>query len=342
MSFAFYSPNTGAGILQSMAQQYGYGEVSKNKNEFVQACLANNPHLPSIDRFCPSSTVVMPDVSFGHQDYFMSKADIKQAGQICETLTRAGSENRDFISSVNSNILGEKEENLFIKAIDSGRDAFIDRLADAMKDSRQKYIDIIRQYGSFKAGDISKGQYDYSRRVLILDAKRHLGEFERLLYPKRNVNEVIRIGRGVLARLDGIKSEINKLGAIRNVAKGAGMALVLIDVGEKIEKIRDAKYENRSIVLASSLGEIGGGAVGAVVGDAAAAVLVTVLVGTPVGWAAIATVAAGTIALTAMGSMIGGELGKNAMENFDRRVVGNETNSWINRNLDNIFKEFRL
>jgi hypothetical protein len=50
-------------------------------------------------------------------------------------------------------------------------------------------------YGQYKAGHLTKGQYDYRRRAALDRLKRNLGPAERWLFGDRGTHQSIRIAR---------------------------------------------------------------------------------------------------------------------------------------------------
>lgn len=148
-------------------------------------------------------------------------------------------------------------------------------------------------YADYKSGRISKGQYDYRRRVSLNKLKANIGPFEKWLFGKNTTHETIRIARsGGVPATANIAQNANRLNQLAKVGKAGG--IVLIGVGltascMQIAKTKNTHEKNEIFVETIASTAIGVGA-GAVVG--------LFLVSNPIGWGAAIVLAVGSAALS--------------------------------------------
>lgn len=81
-------------------------------------------------------------------------------------------------------------------------------------------------YAEYKKGTISKGQYDYQRKIALETLKQNIGPMERLLFGNKTTRESIRIARGggvpATAYMD---KNFERLNRVAKFAKHGGIVL---------------------------------------------------------------------------------------------------------------------
>jgi len=148
-------------------------------------------------------------------------------------------------------------------------------------------------YADYKSGRISKGQYDYRRRVSLDKLKANIGPFEKWLFGKNTTHETIRIARsGGIPATANIARNANRLNQLAKVGKAGG--IVLIGVGlttscMQIAKTKNTHEKNEIFVETIASTAVGVGA-GAVIG--------LFLVSNPVGWGTAIVLAVGSAAVS--------------------------------------------
>ncbi len=148
-------------------------------------------------------------------------------------------------------------------------------------------------YADYKSGRISKGQYDYRRRVSLDKLKANIGPFEKWIFGKNTTHESIRIARsGGIPATENITMNANKLNRLASLGKTGGIVLVGVGLTAscmQIAKIKNTHEKNEIFVetIASTTTGIG---IGAVVG--------LFLVSNPIGWGAAIVLAVGSAAVS--------------------------------------------
>jgi hypothetical protein len=166
-------------------------------------------------------------------------------------------------------------------------------------------------YADYKAGKLTKGQYD-SRRKQSLDMfRKNIGPFEKLLYGDKTPHEVIRIARGggvpATSRIVENTQHLKKLAA---VAKHGGIVLTGVGVAASCMQIADAdSAEEKSGILVETV-------TSTAVGLGSSALIGFFLISNPVGWGTALVLATGSVAL----SYASGKGARVAYDTFGNRV----------------------
>ncbi|WP_111641127.1 LysM peptidoglycan-binding domain-containing protein [Marinimicrobium alkaliphilum] len=150
--------------------------------------------------------------------------------------------------------------------------------------------EIASLYESYRSGDLSKGQYDYRRRVALRTLSEKLGPTQSLLYGGRPPGEVIRINRqsGVSSTAT-IDREMRRMTGLAKTASRGGIALSVVGLGVACHDIASAATrQEKNEILVQSGGSITSGLAYAVVSGVA-----LLLIATPVGWVGALTIGLG-------------------------------------------------
>jgi F0F1-type ATP synthase assembly protein I len=146
-------------------------------------------------------------------------------------------------------------------------------------------------YAEYKKGTISKGQYDYQRKIALDTLKRNVGPMERLLFGNKTTRESIRIARGGgVPATAYVDKNFERLNHVAKLAKYGGVVLTGVGVTAscmQIAHVQDQHTKNEILVetISSTLvGGIGGYLVG------------VFLVSNPIGWGTALVLATGVTA----------------------------------------------
>ena len=181
---------------------------------------------------------------------------------------------------------------------------------------------IALEYYRKESGTISRNQYNYRRSVRVKNISRKIGPLHQLINPGKSPGQILRIRRNSPVRPQAILKQADQASRIVRVAKSGFVILKVASIAETGAKIHFASSnQERTTIL---LDEVSG-----FVGAAAATALTVALVGTPVGWIAIA----GVIAAGAAGSYAGEALGKAIQE----EVLFDENGNRINTRADQMW-----
>jgi len=158
--------------------------------------------------------------------------------------------------------------------------------------------EMAKNYEEYKAGTLTKGQYDYRRKKLLASIKSRLGPLKRLMNGSRSSSEMLRISKTKgRAPTQNITRQIGRMGRIAKNASRGSVILTAVSLGVACNDIAntDDTYEKNKILVES---------VGGVLGGIVAGVAV-MLMFTPVGWvAALAVGVAGAVGGYASGKAV--------------------------------------
>lgn len=147
-------------------------------------------------------------------------------------------------------------------------------------------------YADYKAGIITKGQYDY-RRKQSLDRLRHnIGPFDRWLFGNQTPHEVVRIARhGGVPATQNIQNQASRLTRLASYGKSGGYVLAGVGVAASCVQIAnsDSRQEKNEIFVETVTSTTFGVAAGVAVG--------LFLVSNPVGWGTALVLAGGSVAV---------------------------------------------
>lgn len=166
-------------------------------------------------------------------------------------------------------------------------------------------------YERYKAGAITKGQYDYERKSRIERFKARVGPAERLLFPGKTPNEVFRISRSkVIPATAPVMENAARLQTIGRYASRGGVVLSAVGLGFACGEIAraDNRADKNKIFAEASTSFIAGTAASVVIGITLAA--------TPVGWIVALSLAAGAT----MASFGAGKAASIAYDKFGNEI----------------------
>lgn len=147
-------------------------------------------------------------------------------------------------------------------------------------------------YADYKAGLITKGQYDYRRKQSLDRLRQNIGPFDRWLFGNQTPHEVVRIARhGGVPATQNIQNQASRLTRLAAYGKSGGYVLAGVGVVASCREIAnsDSRQEKNEIFVET----VAGTTAGAVTGFAVGLFLVT----NPVGWGTAVVLAAGSAAV---------------------------------------------
>ncbi len=159
--------------------------------------------------------------------------------------------------------------------------------------------EMAQNYDDYRAGTITKGQYDYRRKKLVSNIKARIGPLGKILSGTRTQSEVLRISKTKgRTPTQNITRQIGRMNQLAKHAARGGVVLSAVSLGlacNDIANTTDTHKKNK--ILVESVGGVFGGAATAVV---------IMLMFTPVGWvAALAVGTAGALGGYAAGKGMG-------------------------------------
>jgi len=281
-----YRVKPGDTLSYILAQFYDAGFGSNEYKRRVADIIELNPHISNPDRITAGDLLVMkgadgPQMCFAPQEN-QPKLFNAPAPQILSTVPRDSdpdfyalswlASNANYLTLPGSVALGG-QGNL----LSGGNTGLIDKVSEL--------------YADYKSGKLTKGQYDYQRKLALDQFRKNIGPFEKVLYGKKTPHEVIRIARGgAVPATANIAANTQHLKKLAAMAKHGGIVLTGVGVAASCVQIADAdssKKKNEIFIetLASTtIGAAGSYAVG------------LFLISNPVGWGTAIVLAAGTVA----------------------------------------------
>ena len=148
-------------------------------------------------------------------------------------------------------------------------------------------------YAEYKKGIITKGQYDYQRKVVLEQLKKNVGPMEKLLFGNKTAREAIRIARGGgVPTTAFIERNFQRLSRVASYGKYGGIVLTGVGLAASCAQIANTKdkHEKNEIFVDTMASTIVGAGTGVLVG--------IFLVSNPIGWGAALVLAIGSAAVS--------------------------------------------
>lgn len=154
------------------------------------------------------------------------------------------------------------------------------------------------EYDRYKAGKITKGQYDYARKKVITQLEQNLKSATGLYTDGKSSREVLRISRSKgKAPAADIKAAASQLGKYGKAATKAGYVLGAVSLGVTCHDIaKETDPKQQSVLLVEGVASTTAGILGGI-----GAGYTLLLMATPVGWIAALGIGIG-VAVMAYGS----------------------------------------
>ena len=173
--------------------------------------------------------------------------------------------------------------------------------------------EMVQNYEAYKAGDLSKGQYDYRRKKLLAKLKSRLGPLTRALNAARTQSEVLRISR-TKGRVptQNITQQIGRMDRLAKYTSRGGVVLSVVGLGIACYDIANTNdIQKKNEILVESVGGLAGGAFFGF--GAGVAIL---MMATPVGWVAALVVGVSGV----VGGYASGKVFKALYDTHGRKV----------------------
>jgi len=151
--------------------------------------------------------------------------------------------------------------------------------------------EIAEAYNDYRTGKITKGQYDYARRKIIVAFRKNIGSGERLLFGSKRASQVLRMkpGGGPKAT-QPMLAQVNRLSKISKYASRGGIILTGVSLAATCHQISNTPdpVERSKIAVEAIAGTATGVLTGIAVG--------VFLVSNPVGWGVAVAIGVGSAA----------------------------------------------
>jgi len=172
--------------------------------------------------------------------------------------------------------------------------------------------DIPQAYTDYKAGKITKGQYDYLRKQRLDKFKKHLGPIQKLLYGNKTPHEVFRISqKKSIEATKKMTQNIKNLSRVADIASKGGLVLTAAGIASSCHQIANTpdRVQKNIIAVESTVSTIIGTGTGFVLG--------IFLITTPLGWGAALAIGVGSSALSYFSGRTAGKLYDKHLKSYD-------------------------
>ncbi|MCB0416824.1 MAG: hypothetical protein H6617_05135 [Bdellovibrionaceae bacterium] len=127
------------------------------------------------------------------------------------------------------------------------------QLAGAFQANQQPIMDIIKKYESFKKGKITKGQYDYFRKVTLEVYQKRMGSFhQKVFYGGKTPRQVFRINPRAAGR--GLASHLKHMRRLSSIARTTGWVLTAASLPLACMELNDAVSRREKNIIAVETG----------------------------------------------------------------------------------------
>ena len=288
----FYNVKSGDSLSRIVNKYYGNVGLAKQQS-IINNILANNPEIKNSNIIYPNQTLLI-DIP----KRYSPAPGIPRLSPIKtdEEVARALKQHMDKMSPQEKNMMAALAP-LMLGTGASGM-TMVDK---TFQTNAPLIAKIAELYNDFKAGKITRGQYDYGRRKVINLLQQKLGPTNLLLNGSRAPNEVLRISRkNNTVPTQVLTREVNRMANLSKLASRGSAILSVAGLGVACYEIANTDNKpKKNEIFVESLGALGGGLL------YGAATTVTILfMATPVGWTAALLIGIGSVAAGAIGSSI--------------------------------------
>ncbi|MCY0095787.1 hypothetical protein [Hoeflea ulvae] len=319
MGYAFYTVKRNDQLNVILRNHYGNAAFQRDREALVSLVVQNNPTIKNINMIFPNQVIMLPEFGPSHMAAGSAlpatQLPIVQACSVVSGgLSSLGPVARDFLSSID-----------FHKAGAEAGQGFVEFVGKSVENAIPDMRNIALEYYRKESGTITTNQYNYRRSVNVKNVSYKIGPLHQLINPGKSPGQILRIRPNAPIRPQAILKQADQATRITKVAKSGFVILKVASLAEAGASIHlaSSNHERTTILL----DEVSG-----FVGAAAATAVAVALVGTPVGWIAIA----GVIAAGAGGSIVGEAVGKALQD----EMLFDENGKRINTKADRMWRSF--
>lgn len=303
--------------LSRILYRYHTGLSESQLPLLIQQVKADNPSITNPDRIKPDQLISLkipeqycaaPTPS--HRLPTLRTDSQQWMSELERTWDRSTREERDLLSTLLPAFIG----------LGSAKMSMIDT---AFSTNAPLMREMASNYEAYKAGQKTKGQYDYQRRKLVHRLTTNLGPTNLILNGGQRPTEILRISsnRGTVPTAP-LEAQTKKMLRAAKLAKIGGVVLTGVSLGLACHEIANAKsrHDKNEIFV-----EAGGAAIGGIAyGIGTTAVLL--LVSGPVGWVAALAIGAGSVIAGVGGGYVSKKFYNTQGNSYDFAGVTGATN----------------
>lgn len=337
IGFDVYNVTPGDQLFQIMSDHYGRGRFLEKKEILLRHVRQANPHIPNIDLIFPDQSVALP-IYLGNEiveaQPVLTEPVSARVGQVCRVFQGADAQTTGVLQTLNDFAIGAndfasgyadylKDNGNALNVLGTSYSAVGSRAKAAASAYAMRTGEVAASYRLYKQGAITKGAYDYQRRLILDATDRQFGVL------RKTVGSTV--GKGPAATRSVFRMSMNETKVLQSsddtmrLAKGvssrakiAGRAFIGLTVAVAAVQAVNAETPREStIIVAEAAGNVGA--------TLAAGVVTALLISNPVGWTACIGIAAISMGAGMLGGEMGKAIGEAAFDSFGDKVSG-----WFN------------
>lgn len=303
-----YRIKAGDSLSMIMARFYGVGPRSAGYNRHLNDILALNPHIEHPNRIragallrlkaVPSQTtapIIVRPPSAQVEVRLPSVSPVRSPGHV--PLPPVSVPNfvlKDIPPQDEANFwllswLAEHSNHLVIPgSIAMGTQANLLSLGNI-----RLIEEISDLYAQYRNGQLTKGQYDYQRKLRLDRLRSNIGPMERLLFGNQTPHQTVRIARGGgVPATQNITRQADRLKRLATYGRNSGYLLGGVGVAASCMQIADTdSRQEKNEIFVETIASTS-------VGLIASAAVTLFLVSNPIGWGTAFVLATGTAAIS--------------------------------------------
>jgi len=249
----FYHVRSGDSISK-IIQRY-YGPIpAQQRNTIISQIQADNPSLKNPNKIQPNQLlqISIPPQYCSVDSTRGRTPTLRVDPQLIKPLQlqwqRATPKERKMLSTLTPLMLGTGAASMTM-------------LKQTFNANKPLMVEMVKNYETYKAEGITKGQYDYQRKKIITNFNQRMGPLTRVLNSTRTQSEALRISR-TKGRVPtkNITQQIGRMGKVAKYAAVGGAVLTAASLGIACGNIAntDSKLEKNQIFVESMGGLVGG------------------------------------------------------------------------------------
>jgi len=266
-------------LSQLIADYYGVGWSGAQPH--LQTVMQDNPEITDPDRIKPGQLIMLRESLMGGMCEAINLAESQQFKARWQSMDHYAQQA----------VINTSPWYPMISASTASAGSTLFALEKTLRSNLPLLNEIPQKYEAYKAGKISKGQYDYFRQRQLKQYTRNIGPMiKQSVYGTQTPRQVMRIDRSkpIPRSTLSMQQHMDKLSRTAKIASRGSIVLVGVGLAASCSQIANTKGRlEKNEIAVETIASTAAGAIGGV----AAGVF---LVSNPVGWGIVLVVGAAT------------------------------------------------
>lgn len=293
MTLAYHVVRPGDQLYQVLRAHYGDAAFFADQDGLVGQVQSVNPQITDINMIFPNQVIALPSVGPADPIADVPQSVLVHSGEMCRAISGSAPETFDAVKLMEQVGLGGA----------TMMGSYFSEGQKALKAGLGNVQQVESFYQKYKAGEMTKGQYDYARRKMLDATDQRMGIFKGRSIGPAPARELFRIKPRSADPFINYKTNITKLNTGMAKVKVGGGLLTIAQAGYTVQQIHTADDNRKRTGLVLET-------VGSAAGGMAAGALAVLVIGTPVGWTALLVVGAVSVIGGAGGAVLANKLEK--------------------------------